>query len=59
MARGVAVNGGDLRKLSVHYYASRYPNAAKRLGVVYCRSVAEECIAVMKAIWSEAGKLVR
>ncbi len=40
-----------LDTLTKHYYASRYPDAARRLGVVYNRETAEECVKVMEELW--------
>ena len=41
-----------LKELTIHYYASRYPNAARRLGVTYDRGVAEACLRTMRELWS-------
>jgi HEPN domain-containing protein len=40
-----------LSKLTIHYYASRYPDAARRAGVEYCLGMAEECVEVMRRLW--------
>ena len=41
-----------LGRLTIHYYASRYPNAARRLGVAYDRGVAEACLRTVRELWS-------
>ena len=40
-----------LSQLTKHYYASRYPDAARRLGIEYGREVAEECVEIVKRVW--------
>lgn len=44
--------GERLRPLTAHYYAARYPNAARRLGISYTREVAEACLEAMRELWS-------
>jgi len=41
-----------LKELTIHYYASRYPNAARRLGVTYSKEVAEACLRTVRELWS-------
>lgn len=40
-----------LAKLTKHYYSSRYPDAARRLGVKYDEATASECLEVMRELW--------
>ena len=42
----------DMRKLTKHYFAARYPNAARRLGVRYDEETAEECVQIMERLWN-------
>ena len=42
----------SLEPLTIHYYAARYPNAARRLGVSYDEGVAEACLRAMRELWS-------
>jgi HEPN domain-containing protein len=48
LAREVGVEDptilNGLSKLTIHHYASRYPDATRRAGVEYCLRIAEECV---------------
>ncbi len=49
----------DLKRLTVHYYASRYPNAARRFGVAYNRELAEVCLETVRRLWSVLRPLLK
>ena len=48
-----------LKKLTIHYYAPRYPDAARRLGITYGREVAETCLETVGELWSILRPLLR
>ena len=45
-----------LFKLTIHYYASRYPDAARRAMIKYDLNTAKECIDVMRKLWDTLRK---
>jgi HEPN domain-containing protein len=45
-----------LSKLTIHYYASRYPDAARRAMIKYDLNTARECINVMRELWDTLRK---
>jgi Uncharacterized conserved protein related to C-terminal domain of eukaryotic chaperone, SACSIN len=45
-----------LSKLTIHYYASRYPDAARRAMIKYDLNTAKECIDVMRKLWDTLRK---
>jgi HEPN domain-containing protein len=45
-----------LSKLTIHYYASRYPDSARRSMIKYDINTAKECIDVMKKLWDTLRK---
>lgn len=53
----VVVVEKELRELTIHYYASRYPNAGRRFKIKYDKKTAEKCIEVMEKIWRRVEKL--
>lgn len=42
----------EIGDLTIHYYASRYPDAAVRWGVEYDEAMAERCLEAMRRLWS-------
>jgi len=44
--------------LERHYEASRYPEVARRLNLVYDRSVAEECLDALEAFRSTLAPMI-
>lgn len=54
---GVTINEEPLRELTIHYYASRYPDASRRFKIKYDECTAKRCIEMMKKIWKEVEKL--
>ncbi|QOJ79301.1 HEPN domain-containing protein [Infirmifilum lucidum] len=46
----------SLGKLTVHYYASRYPDAATRFSITYDEGVARMCVEVMDELWRVLGR---
>ena len=45
-----------LFKLTIHYYASRYPDAVRRAMIKYDLNTAKECIDVMRKLWDTLRK---
>jgi HEPN domain-containing protein len=45
-----------LSKLTIHYYASRYPDAARRAMIKYDLNIAKECVEVMRELWDTLRK---
>jgi len=45
-----------LSKLTIHYYASRYTDSARRSMIKYDINTAKECIDVMKKLWDTLRK---
>jgi HEPN domain-containing protein len=45
-----------LSKLTIHYYASRYPDATRRAMIKYDLNTAKECINVMRELWDTLRK---
>lgn len=54
---GVVVGEEELRELTIHYYASRYPDASRRFRVRYDESLARRCIEIMEKVWKEVERL--
>lgn len=48
----------DLERLTIHYYASRYPDAARRIGVYYNREEASKCLKVVEELWERVRSLL-
>ncbi|MGY0287409.1 MAG: HEPN domain-containing protein [Candidatus Methanodesulfokora washburnensis] len=42
--------------LTIHYYTSRYPDAARKAKVEYDLRTAKECVEVMRELWNTLGK---
>ena len=49
----LSISEHELRELTVHYYASRYPDARKRYNVTYNEHVARGVIEVARRVVSE------
>jgi HEPN domain-containing protein len=45
-----------LSRLTIHYYASRYPDAARRAMIKYDLNTAKECVDVMRELWDTLRK---
>jgi len=45
-----------LSKLTIHYYASRYPDAARRAMIKYDLNTAKECVDIMRELWDTLRK---
>ncbi|MFZ8848944.1 MAG: HEPN domain-containing protein [Thermoproteota archaeon] len=45
-----------LSRLTIHYYASRYPDAARRTMIKYDLNTAKECVEVMRELWDTLRK---
>jgi HEPN domain-containing protein len=45
-----------LSKLTIHYYASRYPDASRRAMIKYDLNTAKECVEVMRELWDALRK---
>jgi HEPN domain-containing protein len=45
-----------LSKLTIHYYASRYPDATRRAMIKYDLNTAKECVDVMRELWNMLRK---
>jgi HEPN domain-containing protein len=45
-----------LSKLTIHYHASRYPDAARMAMIKYDLNTAKECIDVMRELWDTLRK---
>jgi HEPN domain-containing protein len=45
-----------LSKLTIHYYASRYPDASRRAMIKYDLNTVKECINVMRELWDTLRK---
>jgi HEPN domain-containing protein len=49
----------DLGELTKHYYCSRYPNAARRLGIEYDKKEAFKCLKIMEKLWKRLKERLR
>ncbi|RLE57302.1 MAG: DNA-binding protein [Thermoprotei archaeon] len=49
----LTVSDEELRELTIHYYASRYPDARKRYGIEYTETVAKKAIELARKVVSE------
>jgi len=56
---GATVSVEEVRKLALHYYASRYPDATRRLRIKYNEETAKKCIEIMEKVWSVIEKYVK
>ena len=56
---GVTISVEEIRKLTLHYYASRYPDATRRLKIKYDEKTAKKCIEIMEKVWSVIKKYVK
>ncbi len=52
----LTVSNDELREMTVHYYASRYPDARKRYRIKYTEPVARKAIELARRIVSEVMK---
>ncbi len=52
----IKVSRKDIERLTIHYYASRYPNARRRYGVSYTEEEAKKSIEIASSIVREVRK---
>jgi HEPN domain-containing protein len=45
-----------LFKLTIHHYASRYPDVARRAMIKYDLNTARECVEIMRELWDTLRK---
>lgn len=45
-----------LSKLTIHYHASRYPDALRMAMIKYDLNTAKECVEVMRELWDTLRK---